>query len=742
MGAVSQPVAAPVAAPAKVRYQYLASGLALAVLVVAPFVVYPFFLMKVLCFALFACAFNLLIGYVGLLSFGHAAFLGSAGYVTAHTAKVWGWPPELAILAGTAVAALLGLVIGALAIRRHGIYFAMVTLALAQMVYFFCLQAPFTGGEDGIQAVPRGRMFGVLDLGHTLTLYFVVLAIFVAGFLLIYRIIHSPLGQVLKAIRENEPRATSLGYKPDRYKLIAFVLSAALSGLAGGTKSIVFQLASLTDVHWTMSGEVVLMTLLGGLGTVFGPVVGAFVVIGLENYLAQLGAWVTVVQGAIFVVCVLTFRRGIVGELARLFKRPIKLELQVVVEPPEPQRTVRVGMVTSSTGPLALLGLAGIEGATIAVAELNAAGGVLGHKVELSVRDDAGQPESGAHAARDLVRSDEVAVLLGPVSSAILLAMSEVARGDKTILISHTANTERAFVERGHRYIFSVVPNTFIEGGAVALYMARRPYRRYVVVGPDYELGHIEADAFERRLKAEKRDVEIIGRLWPKLGESDYTSCITAIAAAGPDAVYTNMFGSDLATFTRQAKAHGLFARFPLVGLYDVEVLQALGRDAVEGVIGYDRGPFHVIRQLAPSQRFEDFIQRYGAATNKYPSTWAINAYDAVMTWARAAERASAFDTEAVVDALEGLELASLRGPGRFIRRVDHQANVGCYIGVVAWAGEFPDFAIWKDATYIPGDQVWRPEAEVLQARSSVPVASSSAAAEVAPPRPVVVPAD
>ncbi len=304
-------------------HQWIAFALMVVFFAVAPFFVYPVFLMKALCFGLFACAFNLLIGYVGLLSFGHAAFLGSAGYVTAHAAKVWGWPPEAAILAGVAAAAVLGLIIGALAIRRQGIYFAMTTLALAQMLYFFCLQAPFTHGEDGIQSVPRGRLLGVLDLGHMLTLYFVVLAIFLLGFLVIYRAIHSPFGQVLKAIRENEPRAISLGYKADQYKLIAFVLSTALVGLAGGTKALVFQLASLTDVHWTMSGEVVLMTLLGGLGTVFGPVVGAFIVIALENYLAQLGAWVTVVQGAIFVVCVLTFRRGVVGELARLIRRPL-----------------------------------------------------------------------------------------------------------------------------------------------------------------------------------------------------------------------------------------------------------------------------------------------------------------------------------------------------------------------------------------------------------------------------------
>ena len=304
-------------------HQAIVFAMMVAAFVVGPFVVYPVFLMKALCFALFACAFNLLIGYAGLLSFGHAAFLGSAGYVTAHAAKVWGWPPELAILLGTATAALLGLAIGALAIRRQGIYFAMITLALAQMLFFFCLQAPFTHGEDGIQAVPRGTLLGLLDLRHTLVMYYVVLAIFLGGFLLIYRTIHSPFGQVLKAVRENEPRALSLGYQADRYKLIAFVLSAALSGLAGGTKAIVFQLASLTDVHWTMSGEVVLMTLLGGLGTVFGPVVGAVIVIGLETYLAQLGAWVTVVQGIIFVLCVLAFRRGVVGELARLIKKPL-----------------------------------------------------------------------------------------------------------------------------------------------------------------------------------------------------------------------------------------------------------------------------------------------------------------------------------------------------------------------------------------------------------------------------------
>jgi branched-chain amino acid transport system permease protein len=303
-------------------HQYIAFVVMVAVLLAAPAFVYPIFLMKALCFALFACAFNLLLGYAGLLSFGHAAFLGSAGYVAGHAAKVWGLPPELTLIAGTATAALLGLAFGLLAIRRQGIYFAMITLALAQMVFFFALQVPFTGGEDGIQAIPRGVLLGFLPLDDRMTLYYVVLAIFLAGFLLIYRTIHSPFGQVLKAIRENETRALSLGYKVDQYKLIVFTLSAALSGLAGSTKVLVFQLASLTDVHWTMSGEVILMTLLGGLGTVFGPVVGAVLVIALQDYLAALGGWVTVIQGAIFVACVLAFRRGIVGELGRLIKKP------------------------------------------------------------------------------------------------------------------------------------------------------------------------------------------------------------------------------------------------------------------------------------------------------------------------------------------------------------------------------------------------------------------------------------
>jgi branched-chain amino acid transport system permease protein len=305
------------------RHLLIAFALMAGFFMLAPLVVYPVFLMKVMCFALFACAFNLLIGFGGLLSFGHAMFLGSAGYASAHAAKVWGFTPELAILFGTACALVLGVVAGALAIRRQGIYFAMITLALAQMVYFFALQAKFTGGEDGIQAVPRGMLFGVIDVNNVLAMYTLVLVIFLAGFLFIWRVVHSPFGQVLKAIRENEARATSLGYDTDRYKHVAFILSAGLAGMAGATKSIVFQLASLTDVHWSMSGEVVLMTLLGGLGTLFGPVVGAAVIITMQNYLAQLGAWVTVVQGVIFVICVLAFRRGIVGEIANLIKKPL-----------------------------------------------------------------------------------------------------------------------------------------------------------------------------------------------------------------------------------------------------------------------------------------------------------------------------------------------------------------------------------------------------------------------------------
>ncbi|MBY0299702.1 MAG: branched-chain amino acid ABC transporter permease [Methylobacterium sp.] len=320
----ASPIAAalPEGKDAKAFHRMVFIGIAVA-LAVLPLILYPVFLMKVLCFALFALAFNLLLGYGGLLSFGHAAYFGMASYISAYGAKHWGLTPELAILAGTLTAALLGLVFGALAIRRQGIYFSMITLALAQMVFFFSLQAKFTGGEDGIQAVPRGHLFGVISLADDRVLYALVALIFFGGLLLIYRIIHSPFGQVLKAIRDNEPRAISLGYRANQYKLAVFVLSTTLAGVAGATKAIVFQLASLTDVHWSMSGEVVLMTLVGGMGTVFGPILGSFVIIAMENYLAQFGAWVTIIQGVVFVVCVLLFREGIVGLFARLLKKPL-----------------------------------------------------------------------------------------------------------------------------------------------------------------------------------------------------------------------------------------------------------------------------------------------------------------------------------------------------------------------------------------------------------------------------------
>ena len=311
-------------------------GIALLLALGAPFYLYPVFLMKVLCFSLFACAFNLLIGFTGLLSFGHAAFFGGAGYITGYAIKSLGLPTEIGLILGTAFAAIVGLLMGSLAIRRQGIYFTMITLALAQMIFFVFLQAPFTGGEDGLQGVPRGKLLGMVDLGNDITMYYLVLAIAIAAFALIVRTVHSPFGQVLKAIKENEPRAISLGYDVDRYKLLAFVLSAALSGLAGATKTVVLGFETLTDAHWTMSGLVVLMTLVGGLGTIVGPIVGAIVIIALENKLGDLGGFlarttsvewfntlgdsVTIVTGLIFIVCVLAFRRGIVGELAARFK--------------------------------------------------------------------------------------------------------------------------------------------------------------------------------------------------------------------------------------------------------------------------------------------------------------------------------------------------------------------------------------------------------------------------------------
>jgi branched-chain amino acid transport system permease protein len=301
------------------RPQGIAFLVLLALVIFTPFQLYPVFLMNVLCFALLASAFNLLIGYVGLMSFGHAAYFGMGAYVSAYTAKEWGLTPEVAVLAGGVTGGLLGVVFGWIAIRRQGIYFAMITLALAQMNYFFCLQAPFTHGEDGIQQVPRGNLFGLISLQSDIAMYIFIAVLFLVFFLLIHRIVHSPFGQVLKAIRENEPRATSLGYRTDDYKLIAFIISCFIAGIAGGAKALVFGIATLTDVNFATSGEIVLMTLVGGMGTIFGPAVGALVLKAAENYLAGIGSWVTVVQGCIFVVCVLAFRRGVIGELgARL----------------------------------------------------------------------------------------------------------------------------------------------------------------------------------------------------------------------------------------------------------------------------------------------------------------------------------------------------------------------------------------------------------------------------------------
>jgi branched-chain amino acid transport system permease protein len=307
-----------------IRDEMIAFVVMTAMLLIVPFTgVYPFFVMQALCFALLACAFNLLIGYGGLLSFGHAMFLGTAGYVTAHALKVWGLTPELGIVAGTAAAAGLGVITGLVAIRRQGIYFAMITLALSQLLYFIYLQTPFTHGEDGIQGIPQGYLFGIFNLAKPTTLYYVILAGFLLGFLLIYRTINSPFGEVLKAIRENEPRAVSLGYKTDQYKLLAYILSGTLAGFAGSLKVFVAQNASLTDVEVAMSGEIVLMTLVGGLGTVFGPVIGAFVIVAMQQYLSGLGSWVTVIQGAVFVFCVLAFRRGVIGEIAHYFRRSL-----------------------------------------------------------------------------------------------------------------------------------------------------------------------------------------------------------------------------------------------------------------------------------------------------------------------------------------------------------------------------------------------------------------------------------
>jgi branched-chain amino acid transport system permease protein len=322
---MDQPVTAPALATRSNRLDQASVALvsiALAGLVAAPFIgIYPVFLMNIMCFALFAAAFNLLLGYVGLLSFGHAAFFGSGAYVAGHAAKVWGLTPEVSVVLAGIAAAVMGLAVGALAIRRKGIYFAMITLALSQMIFFIALQAPFTGGEDGLQPIPRGRLFGLIDLSSNTAIYFFVLTVFVAGIFMLWRVVNSPFGQVLKAIRENEPRAISLGFDVDRYKLIAFVISAALAGVAGALKALVTQIASLTDIVWQTSGEVVLMTILGGIGTLLGPIIGAAVVKSLEDHLASMGFPVPVLIGAIFIACVLLFRRGIVGEVEHLLRK-------------------------------------------------------------------------------------------------------------------------------------------------------------------------------------------------------------------------------------------------------------------------------------------------------------------------------------------------------------------------------------------------------------------------------------
>ncbi len=383
------------------------------------------------------------------------------------------------------------------------------------------------------------------------------------------------------------------------------------------------------------------------------------------------------------------------------------------------EKVVKLGMVEDVTGMAALLGVAGVEGAKIAVDEINAKGGLLGRKITLIVRDAGLKPDVGAREARELIVREKVAALLGPVSSAVLLAVSEVAKEHKVVLIAHTSNTERAFWEKGHDYIFSVVPNTYIEGSAVGEYMSKFPYKRYMILGPDYEFGHIQAAAFEKRIKQMRPDVEIIGKLWPKLGEKDFSAYITAILNAKPDAVYSNLWGGDLVAFTKQAKPYGLFEKVKFIALYDVDVLQALGKDAVEGVIGYERGPFFAIRKLAPSKRFEAFFNRYRNETGKFPSCWAIMAYDAVWAWAQAVSKAKSFDSEKVMKALKGMKFNSLRGPV-YIHPYHNQANVGSYIGEVAWDPNFPYFAIWKDFTYVPGDRVWRSEEEIRELRQKV----------------------
>lgn len=382
-----------------------------------------------------------------------------------------------------------------------------------------------------------------------------------------------------------------------------------------------------------------------------------------------------------------------------------------------PTTPVKLGMVIETSGGNALLGQAGVDGAKIAVDELNGAGGILGRQVELIIRDNEGKTDVGARETRDLILSQKVSGILGPVSSGVLLAISPIAKENKTILISHTANTERAFWEQGHKYIFSVVPNTQIEGAAMGVYTAKLPYKKYVIIAPDYEFGHIQSEAWKAKIQSLKPDVVVTKELFPKLNEKDFTSFITAALAEQPEAVYSNLFGADLIAFTKQAKNYGFFDKVKFMALYDVDVLQGLGQDVVTGVIGYERGPFDVIQKLAPSSQLDKFIAEYRKRTNKWPVTWAINAYDAVMAFAKAAKIANSLESDKLVTALEGMQLDSLRGPGRYIDKFHHQANVGTYIGVVDWVPEFKEFARYKDPVYIPGDQVWRSQEEIIQIR-------------------------
>jgi branched-chain amino acid transport system substrate-binding protein len=378
---------------------------------------------------------------------------------------------------------------------------------------------------------------------------------------------------------------------------------------------------------------------------------------------------------------------------------------------------INLGMVTSTSGGNALLGQASVDGAKIAVDELNAAGGVLGRQVNFIVRDDQGKTDVGTQQTRDLILTQKVGGIIGPVSSGVLLAISPVSKENKTVLISDVANTERAFWEQGHKYIFSVVPNTQIEGSAMGVYMSKQPYKKYVIIAPDYEFGHIQSQAWKDKMKELKPDATVVKELFPKLGEKDYSSFITAALAENPEAIYSNLFGADLVAFTKQAKNYGLFDKVKFAALYDVDVLQSLGQDVVPNVIGYERGPFYAIQKIAPSDKLTKFVAEYRKRDNKAPSAWALNGYDAVMAWAAAAKQANSFDGDALAGALEGLKLDSLRGQNIFIDKFRHQANVGTYVGVVTWDPNFKEFATFQDPQYIAGDTVWRSEADITAIR-------------------------